>query len=183
MPHNYAVSHTEIVPVVVLFTLLLEVWRRALRSDEVQAHASTRFPLRGAAVGRLARETRGQLTLAALEPKPKPIWTDLSFLAHFHDPYMDLHGGQLFRSVQILHLGLQKLAATELEGAGTKEAVARVLDLFTRAKELFRKYQRTSADVEVYDEEADINGVLPYLKVLRPRAKASSARAATCATA
>ena len=48
MPHNYAVSHTEIVPVVVLFTLLLEVWRRALRSDEVQAHASTRFPLRGA---------------------------------------------------------------------------------------------------------------------------------------
>jgi hypothetical protein len=147
----------------------VEFHTRCFDGDEIQAHASQRWSFRGAAVSAALRRSHGQLALSRIDKKPQPIWSDLSFLAHFCDPYMDIGSGEIYRSAQVLHLGLEKLAASPAGSASPEEVdvTKRLKDVFEGCLDLFRKFQRTRADVDPYDDYADLTGVLPFLKRLR----------------
>lgn len=147
----------------------VELHRRLMNSQDIKAHASQRWSFRGAALSSALRQLRGKLSLCALDKKPQPIWCDLSFLAHFCDVFMNINNGSIYRSLQVVHLGMQKLMAEKnaLMSADDQAATKKAFDIFEAGLDLFRKYARTKGEVDPYDDYAEMPGLLPFLKRLR----------------
>ena len=114
-----------------------------LSEDDLQAHASQRWSFRGAALAAALKRSRGSLALGGLDKKLEPIRQDLSFLAHFCDAFMDIPGGKIHRSLQIVQRGLDRLVENPSGlltlAPASAEATRKVKDVFSAAAELFRK--------------------------------------------
>ncbi|CAJ1390236.1 unnamed protein product [Effrenium voratum] len=147
----------------------VELHRRLFTEKDVKAHASVRWSFRGAALSAALKTLRGRLALAAIDKKPQPIWCDLSYLAHFCDVYMNIDNGKIYRSLQVIHLGLSKLAAEKhsLMTSADQDALNKVFGVFDAGLDLFRKYDMTRGEVDYYDDYAELPGLLPFLKRLR----------------